>query len=219
MKRSKKVLGLVGTVALALSFLAPSAAYAQEAIPIGTPTGASTALDDADIPNEASPSQEVGEEYIDTSVSDGLFGNTPDSSNEPSSVQLQSTRFTGRVKAHYPHKSHGQTSGHVSWYLTSGTNRKVKLTSTLKARTSWVTFKTKAGPTAKSVYAGGGAGKDAVARYSCKNSKKETGTPTVQPTPPVPLSLSAAIRALSSRLLAMVACRSDQQLNGNVGGT
>ncbi|MGO1536036.1 MAG: hypothetical protein ACTHWM_03835 [Yaniella sp.] len=172
MKRSKKVLGLAGAVAIALSFLAPSAAYAQEVAPTVTPTGGSTALDDADIPNESSPSQEVGEEYIDTSESDGLFGNTVDSSNDPSSLQLQSTRFTGRVQAHNPHKSHGQTSGHVSWYITSGTNRKVKVTSTLKARTSWVTFKTKAGPTAKSVYAGGGGGKDAVARYTCKNSKK-----------------------------------------------
>lgn len=117
---------------------------------------------------ELAPPSPEGEEYRETSASDAEFGFTGDSSDASlSSQKLAAAPFTGYVKAHTPHRSGGETSGHVSWYLTSGTNQKVTLTSTLKARTSWVTFRTMAGPTSKSVFAGGGSGKDAVARYGC----------------------------------------------------
>lgn len=148
---SKKTLGLVGATVLAVSLLASTAAHAEETAP--------------------SPSQEVDEEYISTSPSDAQFGYLPGSRSEARSfAQVMSAPFTGYVKAHNAHKSGVQASGHVSWYLTSGTNQKVSLTSTLKARTSWVSFRTMVGPVWYSVYAGGGAGKDAVARYTCRNS-------------------------------------------------
>lgn len=150
MKLRKATLGLVGATLLALSVMAPGAAFADEATP---------------------PAQE-GEEYRATSASDAEFGFLPgESSDSAFSAQAQgSIPFTGRVQAHTPHKSGGDASGHVSWYLTSGTNQKVTLTSTLKARTSWVTFRTMVGPISKSVYAGGGSGKDAVARFGCGSS-------------------------------------------------
>lgn len=116
------------------------------------------------------------EEYRATSASDALFGNTQGLGSDvtsdglSSSVQALSAAFVGRVDAHYPHKSSSQASGHVTWTLISGTSQKIKLTSTLKARTSWVTFRTMAGPTPATVYPGGGAGRAAVARYDCNNS-------------------------------------------------
>lgn len=151
MKSSKKTLQLVGATVFALSLLVPTVAHAEETAP---------------------PSQEVGEEYRATSASDAEFGypQSLDSSASGAESVAAGVPFTGWVKAHLPHKSSGDASGHVSWYLTSGTNQKIPLSSTLKARDSWLTFRTMAGPTTKSVKAGGGSGKDAVARYECQNS-------------------------------------------------
>lgn len=116
------------------------------------------------------------EEYIQTTPADAQVG---DFSSESSSRTAQNqtsastqATFKGYVTAHNPHISSGDASGHVSWYLTEGTSQKITLSSTLKARTSWFTFRTMAGPTSKLVWPGGGSGKDAVARYECKNSSK-----------------------------------------------
>ena len=130
---------------------------------VGQAAYASTAAPDvADSPHSGE------EEYRATTPEDALIGDSTDPAGRTSaSVQAAKANFTGRVDAHWPHVSSGQASGHVSWTLMSGTNRKLTVTSTLKARTSWFTFKTMAGPVAANVYAGGGRGQAAVARYSC----------------------------------------------------
>lgn len=151
-----------------------------------------------------------GEEYIQTTPADAQVGDYS-SASSPRDMLSQagaSTRapFQGYVQAHNPHISSGDASGHVSWHLTAGTSQKITLSSTLKARTSWFTFRTMAGPTPKLVWPGGGRGKDAVARYDCKNSSKRDwytyGTGSLQATP----SRSGPTRATSGRSVAMAAC-------------
>lgn len=117
-----------------------------------------------------------GEEYRATSPSQRLVGNLQASRVATPGValplvrQMQGSGWIARVDAHNAHKSGSEASGHVSWTLISGSLAKAQVSSTLKARTSWVTFRTMAGPVKATVAPGGGRGKAAVARYSCRNS-------------------------------------------------
>lgn len=83
----------------------------------------------------------------------------------------RATRFKGRINAHHAHMSGSEVSGHVSWTLMSGKKRKMRVKSTLKAKT-WFGYSTKASSGRVSVWPGGGRGKAAVARYKCKGTKK-----------------------------------------------
>lgn len=84
-------------------------------------------------------------------------------------VAARAARFIGRVDAHNAHKSGTEVSGHVSWTLVSGASRKMDVKSTLKAKTGWFGYSTKASSERVSVWPGGGRGKAAVARYQCKS--------------------------------------------------
>lgn len=86
-------------------------------------------------------------------------------------VATSAARFIGRVDAHNAHKSGTEVSGHVSWTLVSGASRKMQVKSTLKAKTGWFGYSTKAPSGKVSVWPGGGRGKAAVARYQCKGAK------------------------------------------------
>lgn len=130
--------------------------------------GSATAVYAAD---DLSAADEGDEEYIATSPTDALFGDEPGLATRESGIS-RAAEFQGQIDAHYPHKSGSEASGHVTWTLVWGTSQKIKLTATLKARTSWLTFRTMAGPTPATVYPGGGAGRAAVARYACKGSGK-----------------------------------------------
>lgn len=148
------------------------ALLAAAAIVLAVPTVGQAAYANTAAPGAVHSSQSEEEEYRDSSPEDALVGDTTGpagrtSATESQSAQAAKARFIGRIDAHWPHVSSGQASGHVSWTLVSGTNRKLKVTSTLKARTSWFTFKTMAGPVPANVYAGGGRGKAAVARHNC----------------------------------------------------
>lgn len=88
-----------------------------------------------------------------------------------SATLTQTPRFIGRVDAHDAHMSGPQVSGHVSWTLVSGTSRKMEIQSTLKAKTSWFGYLTKASSGRVSVWPEGGRGKAAVARYTCTRMK------------------------------------------------
>lgn len=117
------------------------------------------------------------EDYRATSPSDRLVGDLQGSdlatSGDGSSLmQAQANNWIARVDAHNAHKSGSQASGHVTWTLVSGSVSQLKVSSTLKARTSWVTFRTMAGPVSATVAPGGGRGKAAVARYDCRNSSE-----------------------------------------------
>jgi len=53
----------------------------------------------------------------------------------------------------------------------SGASRKMEVKSTLKAKTGWFGYSTKASSGRVSVWPGGGRGKAAVARYRCNGTK------------------------------------------------
>lgn len=113
------------------------------------------------------------EEYRTTTPSDGLVGDTLGSNFATSGgvSPLISPSWSAQVHAHNAHKSGSEASGHVTWSLINGYVEKLKVSSTLKARTSWVTFRSMTNPVAATVYPGGGRGKAAVARYECRNSQ------------------------------------------------
>lgn len=106
-----------------------------------------------------------------------MFGET-DTATPSSAVKnfsatpARAARFIGRVDAHNVHKSGSDVSAHVSWTLISGAPRKMGVRSTLKAKTWWFGYSTKARSKITNVYPGGGRGKAAVARYKCKGNKK-----------------------------------------------
>lgn len=83
----------------------------------------------------------------------------------------RAARFIGRIDAHNAHISGSDVSGHVSWTLISGARRKMEVKSTLKAKTGWFGYSTKASSGRVSVWPGGGGGKAAVARYRCNGTK------------------------------------------------
>jgi hypothetical protein len=121
------------------------------------------------------PAAAQDEQYLATDPSDRLVGDLlvsdlVTSGDTPLMIQAQAAGWIARVNAHNAHKSSGQASGHVSWTLVSGAQSKLKVSSTLKARTSWVTFRTMVGPVPAVVAPGGGRGNAAVARYDCRNS-------------------------------------------------
>lgn len=83
----------------------------------------------------------------------------------------RAARFIGRIDAHNAHISGSEVSGHVSWTLISGASRKMEMKSTLKAKTGWFGYSTKASSGRVLVWPGGGRGKAAVARYRCNGAK------------------------------------------------
>ena len=93
-----------------------------------------------------------------------------DNTIQPMAV-TRPVRFIGRIDAHNAHKSGSEVSGHVSWTLISGARRKMGVKSTLKAKTGWFGYSTKASSGMVSVLPGGGRGKAAVARYRCNGTK------------------------------------------------
>lgn len=80
-------------------------------------------------------------------------------------------KFVGRVDAHNAHISGDEVSGHVSWTLVKGEERKLIVQATLKAKTSWYGYSTKAKSEPALVWPGGGRGRAAVARYTCNGNK------------------------------------------------
>lgn len=87
-------------------------------------------------------------------------------------VSTRAARFIARVDAHDAHISGSEVSGKTSWTLIQGTSRKLEVRSTLKAKTGWFGYSTKKASPKTSVWPGGGRGKWAIARYTCKGKKK-----------------------------------------------
>lgn len=142
----------IGLVAAAVIFSGTMPAYAEN----------------GDDNTETPGTQPLNSERREATEFDSMIGTAafPRAGGEDA-ASIAAAPFHAEVVAHYAHESSGYASGHVTWILHSGATRKLKVTSTLMARTSWFTF-TKRGNTVSNVVSpGGGRGKAAVAKVKC----------------------------------------------------
>lgn len=144
------------------------------AVALMLPTPGIAYADEGPFRNENQPVESninsASNSVYDVETSYRYIGDYADSTFQPMNV-TRVARFIGRVDAHHAHKSGSEVSGHVSWTLISGARRKMEVKSTLKAKTGWFGYSTKASSRKKSVWPGGGRGKAAVARYRCRGTK------------------------------------------------
>lgn len=113
----------------------------------------------------------TGSKHAVTMFSEQYFGDIDSVISTDSIRMTQGGRFIGRVDAHNAHSSNGDVSGHVSWTLISGSRRKMEVKSTLRIKKGWFGYSSIVSSKKVAVWPGGGRGKAAVARYTCRNSK------------------------------------------------